>query len=68
MTNWHDPRLETAYDALDDASAEIHPEHGEHDAVQRAMDAIEAADMALERFSKIRRGEPPAIRIVGRQP
>lgn len=56
MSFWNDPRLEAAFDALDDARAETHPELGEHDKFQRAMDAIEDADLALGSLRNLYRG------------
>lgn len=54
---WQDARLMAAYERLDDALAEVHPEMDEYATIERARDAVEDADLALERLSGIRRGE-----------
>lgn len=47
-TRWMDHRTSKAHADLDSLLAELHPETDAYSAVFHAMEAVEAADVALE--------------------
>jgi hypothetical protein len=56
-SGWHSPELEAAFELLNAEMAETHPEHGEYDILKRARDAVEDADLTLEKLSKLHSGK-----------
>lgn len=51
-SGWADSRFCDAFQMLDDILAELHPEHDAHSLIKTARDAVEDADVAIERSGR----------------